>query len=208
MLGIPDQTEKSISDFLTFCHENNIPHISTYLLKLEEGTRFYKMKSDLNLPTEDESAELYMYVCDILRNFGYNHYEISNFSYPGFESRHNLKYWNLDEYLGIGPSAHSLADNKRFYYPDNLDDFIYNPQILSEGEFEPEKEYAMLRLRLATGLERNSYKNKLDKDIPEPYFKKAREYADSGFVTVNNSGLRLTEKGFLVSNGIISDILL
>lgn len=207
ILGIPHQTEKSIDEFLDFCRENNIPHISAYLLKIEKGTPFYKNQEALELPTEGESISIYDYVCNALKSYGFNHYEISNFARSGFESRHNLKYWNLDEYLGIGPSAHSLIDNERFFYPNNLDDFISDSEIFSEGECEPEKEYAMLRLRLAEGLSCGEYRKKFNKDIPEIHFERAQKYIEPKLVVCDDSGLRLTEKGFLLSNSIIADIL-
>ncbi len=207
MIGIPKQTQKSIGEFLKFCKENNIPHVSSYLLKIEKGTLFYKNQEILGLPSEDECSEFYAYVCDVLKKYGYNHYEISNFARFGFESKHNLKYWNLDEYLGIGPSAHCLINNKRFYYPNNLNEFLLNPEILNEGNFEPEKEYAMLKLRLLGGIKNKEYKEYFDKCIPEIYFKRAQKYVELGLVDCKKSYLKLTEKGFLLSNYIISDIL-
>ncbi len=208
ILGIPNQTQKSIDDFLNFCKYNQISHISAYLLKIEEGTQFYKNQKTLNFPSEDESAEIYMHVCEVLKKCGYNHYEISNFSVPGFESQHNLKYWNLDEYLGIGPSAHSLINNARFCYSNNINKFINHSEILSEGKFEPEKEYAMLRLRLFDGLKNELYRKKFGKDIPEIYSEKTQKYNNLGLIECNNVEIRLTEKGFLLSNAIISDILM
>ncbi len=207
ILGIPGQTEKSLDDFLNFCQYNKVPHISAYLLKIEKGTLFYKNQEILNFPNEDESAELYLYACEILKKRGYNHYEISNFALPGFESRHNLKYWNLDEYLGVGPSAHSLINNKRFYYRANLEDFICRGEILNEGAFEPKKEYIMLRLRRAEGLKNKYYKEQFGEDIPEIYFQKAQKFVDHGLMINDKFGLRLTEKGFLLSNHIILDML-
>lgn len=207
MLGIPYQNEKSISEFLNFCQENNIPHISAYLLKVEKGTPFYENQKILNLPNEDKSADIYAYVCNILKQFGYNHYEISNFAFPGFESRHNLKYWNLEEYLGIGPSAHSLINNKRFYYSNDVNNFLLCKKTLNEGRFEPKKEYIMLRLRLLEGLTNKGYKEHFGEDIPEIYFKRVKKYIKLGFIVCDNHNIKITEKGFLLSNYIISDIL-
>ncbi len=207
ILGVPDQQIESIDKFVDFCHENKVKHISAYLLKLEKGTAFYKNKDVLNLPSEDESADIYLHFCKAAKSYGYKQYEISNFTLSGFESKHNLKYWNLEEYLGIGPSAHSLLNGSRFYYENSLEKFLLNPKVLSEGKSEPEKEYAMLRMRLIEGLNNNLYEKKFGRSIPKSYFAKAKKYSDLEFVNCENQDIKLTENGFLLSNLIISDIL-
>ncbi len=207
MLGIPHQTEESIKNFVNLCFENNVKHISAYLLKIEKGTRFYLNRDRLNLPNDDRSAELYEYAVKILEKMGYHQYEISNFSVPNFESRHNLKYWNLEEYIGIGPSAHSLFEGKRFYCKSSLNDFIESCDMTKEGEFEPEIEYIMLRMRLTEGLNSEKFKKKFGKNIPKIYFERAEKYSRAGFLKCDETGIRLTKKGFLLSNRVIGEIL-
>lgn len=207
IIGTPEQKMSDIYDFIYFCKENDIPHISSYMLKIEENTPFYFNKDNLKFFSEDEFADFYFYTCDTMKKFSFFHYEISNFSKKGYESKHNLKYWNLDNYLGLGPSAHSLLCGKRFYYENDLNKFISSPEIVSEGDFEPEKEFIILSLRTANGLTNQKFKEKIVKDIPEIYFEKARKFEKHGFLECNNDSIKLTEKGFLVSNAIISEIL-
>ncbi|MDO4364772.1 MAG: radical SAM family heme chaperone HemW, partial [Clostridia bacterium] len=113
MLGVQEQTMKSFDETLDFCIASGATHISAYMLKIEEGTPYYKKKDSLNLPNDDEVADMYLAMSEKLRASGFEHYEISNFARPGFEGKHNLKYWNCEEYLGLGPSAHSFIDGKK-----------------------------------------------------------------------------------------------
>ena len=103
---------KSFDETLNFCIASGATHISAYMLKIEEGTPYYKKKDSLNLPNDDEVADMYLAMSEKLRANGFEHYEISNFARSGFEGKHNLKYWNCEEYLGLGPSAHSFIDGK------------------------------------------------------------------------------------------------
>ena len=207
MIGIPEQNLDGIDNFFDFCENNFVPHISAYILKIEKGTPYFYNKKNFIFPTDDQSADMYEYVCKKAKNIGYNHYEISNFSYDNFESIHNMKYWNLDEYIGIGPGAHSLFENKRFYYSQNLSKFINAPKILNEGIFEPEKEYIMLALRTKKGVINEEFKKKFNKNIPEEYFKMAEKFLKYGLIEKFDGGFRLTEESFLLSNGIISEII-
>ena len=209
ILAFPTQTEKSVEKFINFCKDENIKHISAYLLKIEKGTAFYENKNDLKFLDEDASADMYLYFCDKMKKLGYNHYEVSNFSKKCFESKHNLKYWNLDEYIGIGPSAHSFFGGKRFYYDSNIDSFIsnVNNEVLSEN-FDIETEYFMLQMRLNSGINREDYRKKLGKNMPEKFFAVAKKYSKIGLCEIkNDENIRFTDKGFLVSNYIISEIL-
>ncbi len=207
ILGAPGQKMSDIYDFVYFCKENNIPHISSYMLKIEGNTPFYFNRDNLVFFSDDEFADFYFYTCETMKRFGFSHYEISNFSKKGFESRHNLKYWNLDDYLGFGPSAHSLFGENRFYYENDLNKFINSPEIISEDDFEPEKELVMLSLRTSEGITNQKFREKIGKDIPNDYFEKAKKFEEYGFLECKNNSIKLTEKGFLVSNTIISEIL-
>lgn len=207
MLGIPYQTKENVKNFIDFCTENEIKHVSAYLLKIEKGTKFYINRNNLNLPSDDESAEIYEFAVDYLSKKGYHQYEVSNFSMPNFESKHNLKYWNLEEYIGIGPSAHSLFEGRRFYYKNSLKDFAECPQTHREGEFEPEIEYIMLRMRLSEGLNFEKFKKKFEKDVPQKYLNNAEKYVGFGLLISDKNGIRLTKKGFLLSNFVIGGIL-
>lgn len=207
ILGAPEQKKREIKEFIDFCEENKIPHISAYILKVEKGTPYYFNKENLTFYNGDELADIYLYFCEALNKHGYNQYEISNFAKTGFESKHNLKYWRLDEYLGIGPAAHSLIGGKRFYYEKNLKKFINSPKIINEGNFEAEKEFVMLALRTKMGVESKQYKKKFGKDIPKDYFDKGKKFQKYELVNIENGRISLTEKGFLLSNYIISEII-
>ena len=134
-------------------------------------------------------------------------YEISNFAIPGFESRHNLKYWNCDEYIGLGVSAHSFYDGKRFYHERNIHSYIEECEFVQDGVGGSFEEYAMLRLRLNEGLVCEEVKKRFGFSIPEEMIKKSKKYISSGYMCLENEKLFLTSKGFLLSNTIISDIL-
>ncbi|MCH5169871.1 MAG: radical SAM family heme chaperone HemW [Oscillospiraceae bacterium] len=207
MLGIPNQTEKTLSETLDFCLFLGIPHISTYILKLEEGTYFYKNQESLSLPDDDAVAEMYLTVCETLEKNGIMQYEISNFAKPNFHSRHNLKYWNCEEYLGLGPAAHSFLDGKRFYFERDLNAFLSGAKPIPDDSGGDFTEYAMLKLRLSEGLLNSETEKRFGHKIPDEMIKKSAIFADNGFMESDEMGLRLTKKGFLLSNSILAEIL-
>lgn len=207
MAGIPNQDKKSLTASVNMCAELNVMHISAYLLKIEERTPFFTQKEQLCLPDDDGQAELYNVLCESIRKLGFAHYEISNFAKRGFESRHNLKYWNCDEYLGIGPSAHSFIGNKRFFTPRSLESF-YKDETVSDGIGGGEDEYIMLRLRLSDGVLFDAFERRFKSKLPNRLTQRAQSLSKGGFVTIDDNGIRLTEKGFLLSNAVISQLLL
>ena len=116
MLGTPKQTPDSLEETFAFIARMQVTHISAYLLKIEPGTPFDRLQTKLALPEEDIVCQMYLQTVERLGQLGFAQYEISNFARPGYESRHNLKYWLLEPYLGLGPSAHSLWNGRRFYF--------------------------------------------------------------------------------------------
>lgn len=146
------QTAESLRRSIDFCTQAGVCHISAYLLKIEEGTPFAQRRASLVLPNEDTVCDLYEQACEELEAAGFQQYEISNFARHGFESRHNLKYWNAEEYLGLGASAHSFLGGKRFFYPRDRNAFLRGEGPIQDGEGGSFEEYAMLRMRLADGL--------------------------------------------------------
>ena len=207
MLGVPDQTKESLKETIAFCLKNDVPHISAYMLKLEEGTYYYNNAEKLSLPDEDETADMYTLLGDILEENGYRNYEISNFAKQGSEGRHNLKYWNGEEYLGIGPSAHSFIDGKRFYYPRDIDAFRLGCEPVPDGEGGDEEEYIMLRLRLADGIAFDEFLQRFGKPLDTEIIARAEAFAERGLMVVSEKEMHLTRKGFLLSNAIISDLI-
>lgn len=212
MLGIPGQTPESLDKSLDFIIEAGVPHVSGYMLQLEEGTVFYSRRGSLSLPSDDAVSEMYLHTADRLKNAGILQYEISNFSRPGSESRHNMNYWLGGEYLGAGPAAHSFIGGKRFAFPRSVKDFINGerPEIYDDGG--DAEEYIMLRLRLARGIDFAELERKFRVPgsrfrISFPEFReKCRFYADRGLGELTDGGFRLTPRGFLVSNGIMADL--
>lgn len=207
MLGIPRQTEKSLSKTLDFCLSLGVSHISAYILKLEQGTVFYNRKNSLSLPDDDAVADLYLQTCETLEQNGIMQYEISNFAKSGYESRHNLKYWNCEEYLGLGPAAHSFICGKRFYFERDLSGFLNNTKPIQDGNGGDFTEYAMLRLRLCDGLLNSEAEKRFGHKIPEEIIKKSAFFADNGLMKINEKGICLTRNGFLLSNSILAEIL-
>lgn len=208
MIATPGQTLESLKESIAFCAAQNVQHVSAYMLKLEPGTQFYKNKASLRLKTEGEQADLYLAMVSELERYGFEQYEISNFAKKNYESAHNLKYWNSQEYLGIGPSAHSFINGERFFYPRSLKDFLSgNIKPVKDGTGGTMEEYAMLKLRLRTGISNSAFKSRFGVDIPQSYFRKAKIFQNHGLAVVDCDSIRLTPKGFLVSNKLISEII-
>lgn len=206
MLAIPEQTIESLERTLRFCASQYVRHISCYILKVEEGTPFYAMRDTLPLFSDDEQAAFYEYTVKRLHELGYDQYEISNFSHKGFESRHNLHYWHDEEYLGIGPSAHSFLDGKRFYYENDFQRF-FEGHTEYEGEGGDSEEYIMLALRLTEGLIFEKYRERFGKTVSSSLIDAGRRLAANGLCYIDDDSLSLTVRGFLVSNSVIAYLL-
>ncbi len=207
MLGVPSQTLDSLTETTDFLTETDVPHISAYMLSIEEGTVFHKRQNTLSLPDEDTVCDMYSLLSEKLNKVGFEHYEISNFAKNGFESKHNLKYWQCEEYLGLGPSAHSFVDGKRFYFERSTEDFINGQEAVFDDLGGDCEEFLMLRLRLKKGISNDEYKCRFGCDIPRSVIKNARNFRKSGHLTICDGTISLTEKGMLISNYIISSLI-
>ena len=206
MLAIPEQTMDSLHRTLDFCAACQVQHISAYILKIEPGTRFYRMRDSLPLFDDDCQAAFYEETVRYLKQLGYEQYEISNFAKDGCVSRHNIRYWHDEEYIGIGPSAHSFIDDKRFYYDNSFEDF-YAKKIIDEGSGGDEEEYIMLALRLSEGLVFRDFADRFGHPVSEKIIKSTQPLIESGLVRIDDVSLSLTMKGFLVSNAVIGYLL-
>lgn len=206
MLATPEQTKESLRRTLHFCADCHVQHISAYILKIEPGTRFYLVKEELPVFDDDTQAAIYEETVSSLEKLGYHQYEISNFAKEGFESRHNLIYWHDEEYLGLGPSAHSFIEGKRFYYDNSFETF-YSGDVIDEGSGGEKEEYIMLALRLKEGLVFDRYKERFCEPVSDKMLQTAQLLAKKGFVRSTPSSLSLTVKGFLVSNSVIGYLL-
>ena len=207
MIGLPDSMNNSkLKESLDKITALNPEHISAYILKIEPNTVFYKLEKELKLPDDDEISNQYLFMCRYLEEKGYCHYEISNFSKKGYESRHNLKYWLLEDYLGIGPSAHSFINGERFFYPRDIKAFIAGNKPISDGFGGGAFEYIMLKLRLAEGIIPDEYKRLTSKDLPENFYNKCRIFEKAGYMKIKDNRYSLTNEGMLLSNSIIGEL--
>ena len=207
MLCLPHQTLDSVARSVDFCLELAVPHLSAYMLKVEEGTPFFRQGMESRLPGEEEQRALYLEVCRRLEEGGLSQYEISNFAKPGYECRHNLTYWDDGEYLGLGAGAHSFLDGRRFYYAPDATAFVAGNSPVQDGLGGDFPEYAMLRLRLCEGLIESETSCRFGHGIPSKIRKQAEPLARAGLVQVTPDALRLTREGFLVSNAVIGTLL-
>ncbi len=204
MLGIPGQTVDSLKQSVSFLAALGLRHLSAYLLKVEEGTPFAAQGTVSYCPGEEEQAELYLAAVSLLEEAGFRQYEISNFAKPGFESRHNLKYWRREEYLGFGPAAHSFFQGKRYAHLRDLEGYLrtggQNAALTDECP-DPAEEELMLRLRLCEGVEIASLP--IGEDAGRRLFAAARPLEQAGLLRADNGQIALTPEGFLVSNAVI-----
>ena len=215
MYGLPGQTMKMWRETLDNILDLNPEHISCYGLKVEEGTPLYDVREFSNLPDDDLQADMYLVAVEKLRSAGFRQYEISNFARKGLYSRHNMKYRTGGEYLGFGPSASSDFGGRRFTIirdlPGYVDGIKNGGSVLDEVDEVPLRErageYLMLRLRTITGINGYEYERKflLPFDEIEAALERSRQL---GYAVRSEEGRwRLTPKGYLISNTIISDLL-
>lgn len=208
MYGIPKQTCDSLDISLEFVLALHPEHISAYALKLEEDTPLYRQKPEL--PDDDTTADMYAFINKKLKENGYNRYEISNFAKPGYESRHNLRYWRGGDYIGFGVSAASLIGNVRYCQSPDMKEFLSGKPpdaVETLDKAGREAEYIMLHLRLTDGVDKKEYKEKFKSDFDEKYIKQIKKYENGGFAVNTDERFYLTDNGVFVSNTVISDFI-
>lgn len=205
MIALPNQTVESVEFSINELATLPVDHISAYMLTIEDGTAFDKKNIRDIMPDEDSAAELYLSMINCLKEKGFEQYEISNFAKNGFESRHNCRYWKCLDYIGIGPAAHSCYNGKRFAVMPNLKEFIdatHQKIYITDESPCGFKESAMLRLRLAEGLDIGECG-----EISSEIARKIPNLQKEGYVTYEDGRLALTAKGFLMSNSIIEYLI-
>ena len=211
MYGIPEQTRQSLAESVRALCEIGVEHISAYGLKIEEGTPFFKKKDTLNLPDDDEVAAMYEDTVASLAMHGLMRYEISNFARAGYESRHNLKYWECDEYLGFGVAAYSCFAGRRFGISRDFCAYLDTRKVYEENEpissHEQMTEYVMLGLRLEKGIDKRTFASRFGVEFDAVYGARLAPYIGSGFVLDSAECCRFATSGFLVSNTILSEVL-
>ena len=211
MYGIPEQTPESFEKTLSELVSLDPEHISAYGLKVEEGTPFGKMADRLILPDEDIEYKMYVTCTNYLLQNGYAKYEISNFARTGFESRHNIKYWKGDDYIGFGVSAHSYFEGVRYSNSRDIKGYIAGADITDEKRKIPPSEqmteYTMLGMRMSDGIDVLEFRKRFGVEFDFVYGEKLKKYIDGGYVLSNDKRRAFSDKGFFVSNFILSDIL-
>ena len=211
MSGIPHQPPESRRETLQKVLALSPEHISSYDLIIEAGTPFARKRATLSLPDEEAARRMYLEGIAFLAENGYAQYEISNFARPGYESRHNLKYWNCDEYLGFGVAAYSDFGGARFGNSRDIEAYIAGRDITEEKSVldaeERINEYVMLRFRLSEGINTAAFEERFGLSFEETYAKKLAPYVSAGLVTRGEAGYSFSQEGMLVSNTILYEIL-
>ena len=212
MFGLPSQTIEDVSKDLDYLITLNPDHISCYSLIVHDELARKNPNAFNNLPSDEQEREMYYLICDELKKNGYIQYEISNFAKPGYESKHNLCYWNQDEYYGIGAGASSYINNVRYKNIDSIEEYIEHLSNNQDGfkvveEVQNEeskiKEYMILKLRLIEGVSEYSFKSIFNKDI-FIYFKNELEKLNNlkliEITGTDDKYIKLTKKGLDLAN--------
>ena len=216
MYGLPDQTLNSWCKTLTHVLALQPEHISCYGLKLEEGTPMHRLQNTFRLADDDTQADMYLNAIRILRKHGYRQYEISNFCKKGQVSRHNLKYWTGGEYLGFGPDASSDFAGQRFSMVRDVcgytDGVLNGGQVIRERQVIPNREraseYLMMRLRIASGVDPQEYEQRFMLPFG-PLERSLQQAGEKGFAVKTVDGRwHLTPEGFLISNTLLTELLM
>lgn len=215
--SIPGQTPMEWREELRTLAEQNLEHISVYQLILEEGTRFYEEYADHpeKLPDEEECREIYLDTGKILEEYGFSQYEISNYAKPGRESRHNLKYWERADYLGLGLGAASMVRNIRMTNTRDWKTYLEcceNPKTMRENvEFLEEarqmEEFMFLGLRKTRGVSRKEFRRIFGQELDLVYEKALGKGLASGMLKEKKDRIFLSQEGVLVSNAVLSEFL-
>lgn len=205
MIALPNQTIQDIKENLEKITKLNPEHISVYSLILEEGTPFYNKYNEnkIKLPDEELERNMYWYVKNTLENNGYMHYEISNFSKKGFESKHNMNCWNQEEYLGFGVAAHSYNNRIRYSNTNSIEEYIKgsNKIIHEEQTLEDmQKEYMLLGLRKIEGINIQKFKNKFAQNPIFIFKEQLNKLVDEELIIVDGNEIKLTNKGLDLAN--------
>ena len=210
MYGIPNQTEESFCRSLQMLAKMSPEHISAYGLKIEKGTVFGDFADTLPLPDEDTEYRMYRTCGDLLAQYGYKKYEISNFAKESKESRHNLRYWLGEDYVGFGVAAHSCFGGVRWGNSRDLSAFLRGEDITEERTALTEQdlfnEYVMLRLRLSEGLNCADFYRRFAK-TPYQAFPQLPVFIQNGWLKESDGRIFFTDEGFFVSNAILSELL-
>lgn len=213
--GLPGQDMTAWQDTLEQVLALHPEHLSCYGLKVEEDTPLaHRVADGLSLPDDDLQADMYLYTVDRLAQAGYQQYEISNFSHPHRQSRHNMRYWLTRPYIGFGPGAHSDFGGRRYSFVQDLDSYIHGvldgSNIIDSSDLIPDRErggeYLMLRLRTTHGIEEWEYRRTYFMNFA-PLESLLQTYQQHGWAVRENGRWHFTPEGFLLSNQLIGQLL-
>ncbi len=213
LIGLHEQTADEVKKSVDLCVASGVKHISVYALTPEVGTPIYTDYLNGELLSDDQTAEIYEEITKYLKEKGYDRYEVSNFAKEGYYSRHNLNYWMRGEYIGVGVSASSFMQNRRFTNSFSIDEYmnaiIFNktPEISSDIiEVEDAKfEKIMLSLRTSFGLNINEFNKEFNSDFIKDYKKVLDKKAP--FITISDGVLKIKDEYLYVQNDIILDFM-
>ncbi len=214
--GLPIQTKADWADSLSRVLDLGPEHISCYGLQLEEGTPLYeKYDGSPVIPSDETQADMYLFAVETLERYGYRQYEISNFAREGFESRHNMKYWDLEDYIGFGPGAHSCMSNTRYSYVRDMEAYISamtakGGSVIDEyetlTELDRAAEYILLGMRRGKGISREEYTRVYRSDF-DPLEAELKKFQEKGWARQTDGRWAFTPEGFLLSNELIVRLL-
>lgn len=218
MFGLPNQTLKDLEKTLDIVINLKPEHISSYSLILEEGTPMIQMveKGLIKLPSEDTVVEMMSLVKERLKKNKYNRYEISNYSIKGFESKHNMKYWEFKDYVACGSSASGFIDGIRYVNVESIDEYIERiknkktvKKIRYKNKLEDSiEEFIFMGLRTSKGVDILEYKKRFNESIYDRFSDIIDKYEVSNHLKVINGRMILTESGVDASNYIMSDFII
>lgn len=216
MFGLPGQNIEMWRHTLEIVINLNPEHLSCYSLILEKGTPFFNLYNEEDLPDEDIVSEMYSIVKEFLSEKGYLQYEISNFSRKGLECKHNLVYWNLKNYIGVGSGAHSYYNGIRYRNEINVKKYIEaiadaGSAVVESHSNTPEdnmEEFMFLGLRKIKGISIEEFRQRFKKNIFSVYGDVIKKFNSKGMMTLEKDRLYLSSRGIEISNYILSDFII
>ncbi|KMY43709.1 coproporphyrinogen III oxidase [Bacillus sp. FJAT-27916] len=216
--SLPGQTIEDLQDTINRALELELPHFSAYSLIIEPKTVFYIMlnKGKLSLPSEDTEASMYEYVMERMEKAGYHQYEISNFGKPGFESKHNLVYWNNEEYYGLGAGAHGYLNGVRYHNHGPLKKYMNDiangeKPIIDQANVtkkERMEEEMFLGLRKTEGVSIQGFKQRFGIDMNDVFGEAIANFLQKELLVIEGGNIKLTHQGKLIGNEVFQDFLL
>lgn len=208
--GLPKQDLSKLKESLEQILNIDVKHVSLYGLKIEEGCSFYNNKPEF-LPENDDQAEMYIESINFLKDNGFEHYEISNFAKPGYESKHNLNYWNNGYYYGFGVAASGYEDDIRYTNLCDIEKYLQNhdkKESIAEINYISQlEEEIFLGLRKTEGINTKIINEKFDIDFDNKYSKIIEKHTKTELLKRTPSGYALTTEGILLSNNVLSDFI-